>query len=85
MDIASIKIKMKTNILFIVLLIPLLGFALKSDSKYISHPDSIGIPYETQIVQTTDGASLHVWKLIPPSERKLGKTIILASYQINCI
>lgn len=69
---------MKIYILFIFTSICFFGHSLKPDSVYISHPDSLGLNFETHRIQTTNDLTLQAWMLNPMNEIDLETTIILA-------
>jgi len=75
---STIKTMIRNTVLLISLLISFSSTALKPDSTYLSHPDSIGLNSETYRVLTPDNLELNVWKLIPTKKTNNNTTIILA-------
>lgn len=68
----------RNTILLIALLIGFSSFALKPDSTYHSHPDSIGLINESYRIMTPDSLELNIWKLIPDQKHDNHTTILLA-------
>lgn len=68
----------RNTLLLITLLTCFSSVALKPDSTYHSHPDSIGLINEVYRVLTPDSLELNVWKLLPTEKDNNNTTIILA-------
>ncbi len=69
---------MKNYILFTCMFCCFYGFSLKPDRGYKSHPDSLGLNYESHRIKTTDQLELQAWVLNPIGDLNRETSIILA-------
>ena len=69
---------MKHFIVFIFVSSCFWGLSLKPDKNYISHPDTLGLKYDSQRIKTTDDLELQAWILKPMNDINRETSIILA-------
>lgn len=69
---------MKHFILFIFVSSYFWGLSLKPDRNYISHPDTLGLKYDSQRIKTSDNLELQAWILRPMTDINRETSIILA-------
>ncbi|PKV66974.1 alpha/beta hydrolase family protein [Pontibacter ramchanderi] len=70
---------MKNILLVLVFLFSFDCYAIKPVREYVATPDSLGMRYKQQVLNTVDGYAINTW-VIKPAEDKDTKTTLVLTY-----
>ena len=74
----KITIMQKALLFFICLLLSAPSFALKPSKKYEAIPDTLKLPYEKNVITTSDNVHLKSWTFLPDKEADNHTSVVLA-------